>query len=58
MGIKGWNRDELTKLLDELNKPVQLSATVSMTIKDCDPTTGKYKHDLPKGYPREITAIS
>ena len=49
--------DDLKKLKDELEKPVKLSETLFIQIEDCHPSTGIYKHALPKGYHSNISLI-
>ncbi len=50
--------DDLKKLKDELEKPVKLSETLFIQIEDCHPSTGIYKHALPKGYHSNISLIN
>lgn len=48
----------LKTLKGALEKPVQLSETLIIQIEDCHPSTGPYKHALPKGYQSDITAVN
>jgi guanine nucleotide exchange protein RalF len=49
--------EKLTQLNEELQKPVKLSDTLMIQIQDCHPSSGTYKHALPKGYLSTIALV-
>ena len=52
-----FNLEQLEQLIGKLNQPVKLSETLSVTIAECHPSTGKYKRALPKGYQTDLIAV-